>query len=155
MLCTRSSWGITWIDYNKLILDNNPASEYHSIFQAIQVLDQLGFNKVYSININHEMYKKVWWRILVIKTAISTRLAEWRIIIAFWNKRMMWCNGFNSSLDVREWFATSFVQCALASAVSNFNWRSLVIKRHLYDYNNVPHPPSSYNHNTGSHPPSL
>ena len=37
-----------WIDYNKLILDDDDDSEYRSIFD---VLEDLGFHKV--CNINH------------------------------------------------------------------------------------------------------
>ena len=43
-------WGIIWIDYNKLILDNNLGSEFYSIFN---ILEHLGFSKVCGININH------------------------------------------------------------------------------------------------------
>ena len=43
-------WGIIWINYNRLILDNNLGSEFDSIFY---ILEHLGFSKVCGININH------------------------------------------------------------------------------------------------------
>ena len=41
-------WGIIWIDFNKLILDDDNASDYRSIFE---VLELLGFHEL--CNINH------------------------------------------------------------------------------------------------------
>ena len=46
----QSPWGMIWIDYNMLILDDDDDSEYRSIFD---VLEALGFHKVCNININH------------------------------------------------------------------------------------------------------
>ena len=46
----QSPWGIAWIDNNKLILDEDPNSKFDSIFD---VLEDLGFIKVNTININH------------------------------------------------------------------------------------------------------
>ena len=46
----QSPWGMIWIDYNMLILDDDDDSEYRSIFD---VLEALGFDKVGNININH------------------------------------------------------------------------------------------------------
>ena len=35
-------WGIIWIDFNKLILDDDNASDYRSIFEELELL---GFTK--------------------------------------------------------------------------------------------------------------
>ena len=44
----KKAWGIIWIDFNKLILNDDDDSEFGSIFE---VLEHLGFHKV--CNINH------------------------------------------------------------------------------------------------------